>query len=123
MANYDWSHQQVFAPGAWSPGAWLAGAWAPGAWNLQGATCSVAPAVTGSTTVGSTLSCTSGTWSSTNGVPSFAYQWMRGSAKIAGATSSSYIITTADPGNLVSCNVSATDTITTSTRMSNAVQL
>ncbi|MGY3278109.1 SGNH/GDSL hydrolase family protein [Bradyrhizobium sp. S3.7.6] len=32
MANYDWSGQSVWAPGAWAPGAWLSGAWLPGAW-------------------------------------------------------------------------------------------
>ena len=29
---FDWSTQDVWAPGAWSAGAWLEGAFFPGTW-------------------------------------------------------------------------------------------
>jgi hypothetical protein len=57
-----------------------------------------APAISGTTTVGSTFTATTGAWS---GAPtSYAYQWQdcasTGCAAIAGATSSSYVATSAD---------------------------
>ena len=55
-----------------------------------------APVASGSLTVGSTLSCTQGTW--TNSPTSYAYQWQRGGANISGATSASYVTVTADGG-------------------------
>ena len=68
-----------------------------------------APAVTGTTTVGQTLTTTNGTWT---GVPSptFTYQWFRSpSSAIGGATSSSYVLVSADAGNTIYCRVTATN--------------
>ena len=68
-----------------------------------------APAVTGTTTVGQTLTTTNGTWT---GVPSptFTYQWFRSpSTSISGATSSTYTLTAADAGNTIYCRVTATN--------------
>jgi hypothetical protein len=68
----------------------------------------VAPAITGTTTVGSTLTCSTGTWS---GSPtSYAYQWLRNGVPIGGATSSTYVLVSGDSGKLVGCEVTATDT-------------
>ncbi len=54
------------------------------------------PALTGGSTVGSTLSFTPGRW---NGHPdSVTYQWLRNGAAIAGATATSYQLTAADLG-------------------------
>jgi hypothetical protein len=67
------------------------------------------PVVTGTPTVGETLSSTSGTW---NGypAPTFAYQWVRGAAtNISGATSSSYQLQDADLATTVKCTVTATN--------------
>jgi len=67
------------------------------------------PVVSGTPTVGQTLSSTSGTW---NGypAPTFAYQWVRGaSTNISGATSSSYTLVDADYNNTVKCTVTATN--------------
>ena len=67
------------------------------------------PVVSGTPTVGQTLSSTSGTW---NGypAPTFAYQWVRGAAtNISGATSSSYTLVDADYNNTVKCTVTATN--------------
>jgi len=67
------------------------------------------PVVSGTTTVGQTLSSTSGTW---NGypAPTFAYQWVRGaSTNISGATSSAYQLQDADYNTTVKCTVTATN--------------
>jgi hypothetical protein len=139
MAFYDWSHQTAWGQGVWGAGAWSAGAFGPGVWALQGSTCSVAPAISGSITVGSTLTCAPGTWSATNGSPTFTYQWFRLGQRVPGAAptmpaptpvpitvpsaSNTYVVAAADVGSVVSCVVSATDTITTASRTSNGMQL
>ena len=49
-----------------------------------------APVASGSLTVGSTLSCTTGTFS--GGAPyAYAYQWYRNGVLIAGATAAAYL--------------------------------
>ena len=65
------------------------------------------PAVTGTATVGSTLTTTVGIWTY---VPTtYTYQWRRSGADIAGATATTYVIVTADKGNQLSCYVTATN--------------
>ena len=67
----------------------------------------VAPAVTGNLTVGSTLTSTTGTW--TNSPSSYTYQWYYSSnTPISGATSSTYVTQTGDVGNSIYCRVTAT---------------
>lgn len=84
----------------------------------------VAPAVTGTATVGQTLSCSTGTW--TDGTPAFTYQWQRdvggdlNFVNIASATSSTYVLVDADDGNKVRCRVTDTDEIGATTASSNA---
>ena len=75
----------------------------------QSPTNNTLPVVSGTPTVGQTLSSTSGTW---NGypAPTFGYQWVRGaSTNISGATSSSYTLVDADYNNTVKCTVTATN--------------
>jgi len=75
----------------------------------QSPTNNTLPVVSGTTTVGQTLSSTSGTW---NGypAPTFAYQWVRGAAtNISGATSSTYQLVDADYNTTVKCTVTATN--------------
>lgn len=73
----------------------------------------VAPAVTGTTTVGQTLTSDTGTW--TDGTPTFTYQWQRdvggngAFSNIGSATSSTYVLVDADDGNKVRCVVTDTD--------------
>ena len=63
------------------------------------------PAVSGTATVGSTLTVTNGNWSY---VPtSYTYQWMRGATQISGATASTYVIATPDKTFTLSCMVTA----------------
>ena len=68
----------------------------------------VAPAVTGTATVGQTLSTTDGTWTGAP-APTFAYQWQRATTNISGATSSTYVVQLADVGNTIRCVVTATN--------------
>ena len=78
-----------------------------------------APAVTGTATVGSTLSCTMGNW---NYAPtSYAYQWLRNGANIVGATASTRVLAAADRGTNVSCRVTATNPAGATAAVSNAI--
>ena len=71
----------------------------------------VAPAVTGTATFGSTLTTTNGTWTGAP-APTFAYQWFRSpSTSISGATSSTYVLVAADVGFGIFCRVTATNSI------------
>ncbi|MTB86908.1 hypothetical protein H9L21_08935 [Aeromicrobium senzhongii] len=67
----------------------------------------VRPTITGTPAVGSTLSAARGTWFPTLGVD-FSYQWLRGGARIEGATASTYRLRDADSGHAVSVRVIAT---------------
>ncbi len=66
----------------------------------------VAPVVSGLPRSGSTLSCTTGTWT---GTPSFTYQWQDGTTPIFGAVFSTYTSQDTDVGALVNCVVTATN--------------
>ena len=72
---------------------------------------SSAPSISGTTAFGSTLTAANGTWS---GNPTgYTYQWRRASTSggtysdIAGATSQTYTVATADVGNFLKVNVTA----------------
>ena len=69
----------------------------------------VAPSVSGSTTLGSSLSTTNGTWTGYPASFTYAYQWRRAGSNISGATSSTYTTVSADIGNAVTCFVTATN--------------
>lgn len=74
----------------------------------------VDPAITGTRTVGSTLTCSTGTWS---GSPtSYAYQWTRDGVDIGGATTSTHVLVSGDLGKMIGCSVTATDANGGSTR-------
>jgi hypothetical protein len=68
----------------------------------------VAPAISGTAQVGSTLTCSQGTWTGTAPI-TYAYQWKRNGSNISGATNSTYTIQVADGGTTVSCTVTATN--------------
>jgi hypothetical protein len=65
----------------------------------------VAPVVSGSNIVGSTLTATSGTW--TNSPTSYTYQWRGNGVNIPGATASTYTIAAGDAFTTITCRVSA----------------
>jgi hypothetical protein len=76
---------------------------------------SVVPAVTGTTTQGSTLTSTAGTWSNSGTI---TYQWHRSGSPfpvaISAATNSTYVLAAADVGTTIFC-------VTTNTRSGIAV--
>src|ERR1039457_897432 len=57
-------------------------------------------------TAGETLSCETGTWEHS---PSFSYRWLRNGVPIAGAEAAEYILTTADEGKVIQCEVIGTN--------------
>lgn len=80
----------------------------------------VAPAVTGTATVGQTLSCSTGTWNAAPPSITYTYQWQRGTTNISGATSSTYVIQSADAGNTLRCVVTATNAVGATSANSNS---
>jgi hypothetical protein len=67
----------------------------------------VLPVISGTTTVGSTLTTTNGTWS---GSPTgYTYQWKRGGTAISGATASTYVLVTADLAATITVTVTASN--------------
>lgn len=68
----------------------------------------IAPLVTGSGVTGQTLSTTTGTWTGTAPI-TYAYQWKRDNTTIIGATSSTYLLVTADENKAVKCTITATN--------------
>ena len=80
---------------------------------------SVPPVISGTTSLGSTLTVTSnGTWS---GGPTFTYQWQRGVTNISGANTSTYVVAAPDLGTSVSCVVTATNVAGSASVGSNAL--
>ena len=65
----------------------------------------VAPAVSGTASSGSTLTCDGGTW---NGTFDLGYQWTSDGSNIVGATSSTYVSQAGDVGHAIGCKVTAT---------------
>lgn len=78
------------------------------------------PVVSGTPSVGSVLSCTTGTWT---GDPTivYTYHWRRDGVNISGATASTYTLVSADLGTLVSCSVTATNSAGTQKADSNSL--
>lgn len=68
----------------------------------------VAPVVSGTATVGQTLSTTNGTWTG-EPAPTFTYQWQRNNVNISSATNSTYLLVEADYNNPIRCVVTATN--------------
>jgi hypothetical protein len=82
----------------------------------------VAPAVSGTAAVGSTLSSTSGGWTSSS-TPTYTYQWLRNGLDIQGAISPTYGTVSADTGTLVSCKVTSTNTAGSASATSNGLSI
>ena len=78
----------------------------------------VAPVISGSTPVGSTLTTTNGTWTNS---PTLAYQWYRGATLITSATAATYVTVTADTGLAVTCRVTGTNPVGSAVGISNAI--
>jgi lysophospholipase L1-like esterase len=94
----------------------------------------VAPAISGTEAEGETLTCSTGTWTGTP-APTYAYQWYRAitsggsivtsgglftGVAISGATASTYELVTDDVGELLYCEVTATNASGSAMEQSNA---
>lgn len=66
-----------------------------------------APKISGSRTLNSSLTCSTGEWS--GATLSFAFQWLRDRKPILGATSAHHTVTSADQGHSLRCRVTATN--------------
>lgn len=66
----------------------------------------VLPAITGTATVGQTLTSTTGTWTG-RPTPVHARQWKRGGVAISGAVAATYVLTAADVGAVITVTVTA----------------
>ena len=66
----------------------------------------VSPVISGTTTLGSVLTSTTGTW--TNSPSSFTYQWVRGFINV-GTNANTYTLVQADSASAITCVVTATN--------------
>jgi hypothetical protein len=80
----------------------------------------VAPAVTGTATIGNTLTCSTGTWTGTP-TPTYTYQWYSGGLEVVGATANTYVVRAADSLHTVLCQVTATNSLGSVSHNSNSV--
>jgi hypothetical protein len=80
----------------------------------------VAPVISGNTTLGSTLTTTNGTWTGTATI-TFGYQWKRNGTNINGATNSTYVLAVADSAASITCEVTGTNSIGTGNATSNTI--
>ena len=65
----------------------------------------VLPAITGTATVGQTLTASTGTWS--NSPTSYTYQWKADGTAISGAAASTYVLTSGESGKTITVTVTA----------------
>lgn len=81
----------------------------------------VAPALSGTPTVGQVLTVTNGTWVSNVGTPSYARAWYRDNTVISGQTGTTYTLVSDDVGANISVRVTATNVHGSSTATSNSL--
>jgi hypothetical protein len=77
------------------------------------------PVITGGQVPGTSLVCSTGTWSGSPG--SFSFQWRRDALPIPGATAAAYTIVPADRGHALACAVTAANVTGSTTAISGAV--
>jgi hypothetical protein len=80
-----------------------------------------APSISGNPSLGSLLTATNGTW--TGASLSYAYQWLRDGATIAGATSATHVVVEPDLGHALAVHVTASNAAGNATAVSAAVQV
>lgn len=67
------------------------------------------PVISGTATIGQTLTSTTGDWYSDTGVTGYLYQWYRDTTLITDATNNTYVLTSNDVNFSITCQVAATD--------------
>jgi hypothetical protein len=82
----------------------------------------VAPAVTGAAEAGQVLTCSTGSWVGTPTI-TYAYQWYRSAVLISGQTASTYTVLSSDIGSVLSCTVTATNSVGSTNASSNSVSI
>ena len=80
----------------------------------------VAPVISGSTTLGSTLTSTTGTWIGDAPI-TYTYQWKRNGSNIGSATNSTYVLIVADSAASITCEVTATNAAGFASATSNTI--
>jgi hypothetical protein len=101
VADLDQSIQ--LRVGATAPGVSSGGAFSSFVYVRSTFTTVGTPLITGSRAVGSTLTCSPGTWAPAPTVQ--GYQWIRGTRDILGAEQSTYTVRAADEGQQLRCRV------------------
>lgn len=79
----------------------------------------VAPAITGTATVGQTLTTTNGTWTGVP-TPTYARQWYADGVAISSATGTTRVLGSGEEGKVITVVVTATNSAGVVTRVSNA---
>ena len=69
----------------------------------------VLPAISGSTIQGQTITTTNGTWAGV--ISSYSYQWYSAGVLIGGAALSTYVTQISDVGNTITCKVTASNVV------------
>ena len=82
----------------------------------------VAPVISGATTLGSVLSTTNGTWTA-KPAATFTYQWKRNGSNIIGATNSTYTLVNEDGATNITCQVTATNDFGSANATSNTLAI
>lgn len=79
-----------------------------------------APTLSGTPSVGQTLSCANGSWT---GIEALTYTqaWLRDGTAIAGATGSTYVVQPADEGHDLACVITATNKLASVSATSNVL--
>jgi Carboxypeptidase regulatory-like domain len=80
-----------------------------------------APRLSGTAAAGSTLHCSEGEWA--DNPTSLEYGWRRGGTLVAGQASSSYLVTSADEGQTITCEVTARNGAGSASATSNSLQV
>jgi hypothetical protein len=79
-----------------------------------------APAITGTAQEGQTVTCSTGTWTGTPTI-TYTYQWKRNGSNIGSATNSTYLLVSADVGQSITCQVTATNGSGSASATSNTI--
>jgi len=82
----------------------------------------VAPQISGTVGIGTTLTCTQGTWTG-NDTITYSYQWNRDGIAISGATASTYTTVSQDAWKAITCTVTATNGAGINFAVSNSILL